>query len=163
MLALRGTCHTESCPCYAVFIVTSLLKDLIKLKNCKPNCLGPLGVGVGVLKKFLGGDVPLGPWNPWPIPDSDEFCYPILNSPNHSYPRVAVFQKLWSLAQSQSKILYHNRFSLKKGFIIAEQRQARRYALSRQYALSRLYALSRQYCLILTSINTNDFCLNPEF
>ena len=70
MLALRGTCHTESCPCYAVFIVTNLLKDLIKLKNCKPNCLGPVGVGGGglVLKKFLGGDVPLGAWNPLPIP-----------------------------------------------------------------------------------------------
>ena len=24
---------------------------------------------------------------------SAEFCYPILNSPNHSYPRLAVFQK----------------------------------------------------------------------
>ena len=34
----------------------------------------------GVLWKFLGGDVPLEPWNPWPIPElvQAEFCYPIL-------------------------------------------------------------------------------------
>ena len=23
----------------------------------------------GILKEFLGGDVPLGPWNPWPLPE----------------------------------------------------------------------------------------------
>ena len=23
----------------------------------------------GVLWEFLGGDVPLGPWSPWPIPE----------------------------------------------------------------------------------------------
>ena len=41
-----------------------------------------------------------------------------VNPPNHSYPRVAVFQKLTSLAQSsQNKTLHHNRFSLKKRFI----------------------------------------------
>ena len=46
--------------------------------------------------------------------------YTRVNSSNHSYPRVAVFQKLRSLAQSKAKpkqALYHNRFSLKKGFI----------------------------------------------
>ena len=154
MLALRGTCYTESCPCYAVFIVTNLLKDLIKLKNCKPNCLGPVGVGGGEgTEEISGWGCAAGTLEPlaYTRANSAEFCYPILNFPNHSYPRVAVFQKLRSLAQSQNKIIYHNRFSLKKGFIIAEQRQACRYALS------------RQYCLILTSINTNDFCLNPEF
>ena len=34
----------------------------------------------GVLKEFLGGDVPLGPWNPEPNrTSSSEFCYPILD------------------------------------------------------------------------------------
>ena len=62
MLALRGTCHTESCPCYAVFIVFNLLKDLIKLQAKLFRPRG--GGGGGILKKSLGGDVPLGPWNP---------------------------------------------------------------------------------------------------
>ena len=36
--------------------------------------------GGGVLKEFLGGDMPLGLWNPEPIPElvSAGFCYPIL-------------------------------------------------------------------------------------
>ena len=29
----------------------------------------PPGRGGGVLYEFLGGDVPLGPWNPSPIPE----------------------------------------------------------------------------------------------
>ena len=54
-------------------------------------------------------------WFSWVVPP-----YTRVNSPNHSYPRVAVFQKLRSLAQSKAKpnqTLYHNCFSLKKGFI----------------------------------------------
>ena len=37
------------------------------------------GVG-GVLKEVLGGDVPLGPWNPKPIPELIQlkFCYLML-------------------------------------------------------------------------------------
>ena len=35
----------------------------------------------GVHKEFLGGDVLLGPWNPWPISElvPCKFCYPILD------------------------------------------------------------------------------------
>ena len=39
--------------------------------------------GRGVLEEFLGGDVPLGPWNLYPgtytRASSAEFCYPILD------------------------------------------------------------------------------------
>ena len=66
----------------------------------------------------------LGLWKPQSIPElvSAGFCYPTLISSHHSYPRVAVFQKLRSLAQSKAKpkqslSLYHNCFSLKKGSI----------------------------------------------
>jgi len=31
--------------------------------------VGGGGGGGGVLWEFLGGDEPLGPWNPWPIPE----------------------------------------------------------------------------------------------
>ena len=36
--------------------------------------------GGGVLWEFLGGDMLLGLWNPWPIPElvSAGFCYPML-------------------------------------------------------------------------------------
>ena len=46
--------------------------------------------------------------------------YTRVNCPNHSYPRVPVFQKLRSLAhlkQSGNKTLYHNHFFIKKRFI----------------------------------------------
>ena len=42
-----------------------------KLKYKKLEVMQPRIItrGVGALKEFLGGDVSLGPWNPWPIPE----------------------------------------------------------------------------------------------
>ena len=68
-----------------------------------------------VLKNFLGWDVPLGPWNPCPIPDLVQLNwflvpYTRLTHPSHLQilpnPRVTILQKLLrSLAQSsQNKV-----------------------------------------------------------
>ena len=47
----------------------------------------------GVLQEFLGGDVPLGPWNPQPIPELVQLNFAILYQsklPKSPYPRVTV-------------------------------------------------------------------------
>ena len=73
--------------------------------------------------------------------------YTRVNSPNHTYPRVAVFQKLRSLAQSKAKLkqnLIPHHFFLKKGFIYTCPAMPSTY----------VRIIKTINCLILTSINT---------
>jgi len=45
-----------------------LMVSWLDSKFIKQSIQGGLPGG-GVLWEFLGGDEPLGPWNPWPIPE----------------------------------------------------------------------------------------------
>ena len=71
--------------------------------------------GGGELKQFLGGNVPLGPWNRKPIPELVQLNFARVNSPSPPYPGVAVFEKLLrSLAQSSLDKIFNQLISFLK-------------------------------------------------